>query len=177
MFQSLLQLDQSLFLFLNHLPHNFIINSFFALLSGVGKWIIWLILAALIFIWEEKKDKKIILQLIIAVLLTLLIVDVGLKNLIQRPRPELVLKETIFISDQSQSPSFPSGHATIAFAAAYILSRNHKKWIFGYWLLAILISFSRIYLGKHYPSDVLAGAVIGFLIGMLSQRLIKLYQK
>jgi len=59
----------------------------------------------------------------------------------------------------------------IAFAMAYLLSKlgkfkGVKKW--GLYLLAILISFSRIYLGKHYPSDVLAGIVLGILIGILS---------
>ena len=85
------------------------------------------------------------------------IVEVILKPLFARPRP-----------DASAGFSFPSGHATIAFAMATVLSKKEPKWRFALFLLAIAIAFSRIYLGKHYPLDVLAGAFLGIIIGWLS---------
>lgn len=108
------------------------------------------------------------MTLFLAGLITFLFVDIGLKHMMKRPRPELSIPAAIVVFDNAHSYSFPSGHATIAFAAAYILGRQHKKLKWFYYLLAVLISYSRIYLGKHYPGDVLFGAVLGLLIGKLS---------
>jgi undecaprenyl-diphosphatase len=78
----------------------------------------------------------------------------------------------------AQSYSFPSGHAAASFVAAYLLSKKDKKRAWVYYVVALLISFSRIYLGKHYPSDVLAGALIGTLIGWgIEIGMLKLYAK
>ena len=169
MINEILKQDTQLFLFINHLPHNPIINSFFALLSGVGYWGIgWGIILVILFILGELKDKKVLLVFLFSGICTLLFTDLGLKNIVRRLRPEFVIPQTLVIFDHSRSFSFPSGHATIAFAAAFILGREHKKLRWLYYLLAILISFSRIYLGKHYPSDVIVGAIIGLLIGQFS---------
>ena len=82
----------------------------------------------------------------------------GLKRLTRRKRP---LDETL------GNPSFPSGHATIAFSAATILGYRYPKWRIPLYIGAGLVGFSRIYLGRHYTSDVLTGAAIGTTMGML----------
>ncbi len=82
----------------------------------------------------------------------------GLKHLIRRKRP---LDETL------GNPSLPSGHATIAFSAATILGSRYPKWRIPLYIGAGLVGFSRIYLGRHYTSDVLAGAAIGTTMGVL----------
>lgn len=111
------------------------------------------------------KFKKLVKAVVIADILTLIIGEWFLKNIVARLRPRLEIPTAIVPYDFYQSFSFPSGHATIAFAAAYILGQEHKKLKWLYYFLAVLISFSRIYLGKHYPSDVLTGALIGLFIG------------
>ncbi len=163
------QLDKTLFLGINRLPHNYITDSFFIFFSGIGNWgFIWLVIGIALIIWEEIEDKKGLISLIIAVLVTLIFIDGGVKNVIKRPRPQFTVAQTIVVSDNRDSYSFPSGHATLAFAAAFILAREHKKWAKLYYILAILIAFSRIYLGKHYPLDVLGGIFFGLTIGSLS---------
>ncbi len=82
----------------------------------------------------------------------------GLKQLTQRKRP---LDETL------GNPSMPSGHATIVFSAATILGYRYPKWRIPLYLGAGLVGFSRIYLGRHYTSDVLAGAAVGTTMGIL----------
>lgn len=169
MLDFLFQLDKTLFFGLNRLPHNYITDSFFIFFSGIGNWgLVWLVIGIGLFIWEEIEDKKGLVALIIAVFISLIFIDWGVKNVIKRPRPQFSVAQTIVVQDSRDSYSFPSGHTTLAFAGAYILAYEHKKWAKYYYILAFLIAFSRIYLGKHYPSDVIAGAVIGLFIGWLS---------
>lgn len=82
----------------------------------------------------------------------------GLKHVIRRKRP---------LDDTLGNPSLPSGHATIAFSAATILGYRYPKWRIPLYIGAGLVGYSRIYLGRHYTSDVLAGAVIGTTMGVL----------
>lgn len=163
--------DTRLFIFINQLGHNPYLNSFFSLLSGVGTLgIIWAIIAIILFFWEKKNDHQKLFALFLGLGISAVVVEI-VKNLTKRVRPELAIPFTITISEKSASFSFPSGHATIAFAAAYILSCNHKKLKWFYYLLALLISYSRIYLGKHYPSDVIVGAMLGLLVGLISKKI------
>lgn len=86
-----------------------------------------------------------------------------LKALIMRPRPPLALPpgSLHLIHAVPASSALPSGHATVAFAAAAALWQRDRALGAAAGLLAVLISLSRVYLGVHYPSDVLAGALLG----------------
>lgn len=83
-----------------------------------------------------------------------------LKCAVGRPRP-----------DDPHCPrcksSFPSGHTTAAFAMAYVYGSKYPRWRIPIYLGAISVGLARIYLGRHYPSDVLAGAAVGTLGGIL----------
>ena len=88
-----------------------------------------------------------------------------LKGLFIEPRPFTVLERVhLLVKEFDKSHSFPSGHATLAFMAAVIIASYFKR---GYWflLIAIAVCFSRVYVGVHYVSDVVAGAVLGSIIG------------
>jgi undecaprenyl-diphosphatase len=169
MLKNIIEFDHSLFIFINHLPHNLLSDYFFTFLSGVGVWgIVWLLLLMIFIIKEEIKDKKSFYPLIFSILVSQLVVEIFLKNLLGRLRPQFNIPSAIVIWDLTRSYSFPSGHATTAFAGAFILARTHPKHIKLFYLLACLVAFSRIYLGKHYPSDVVGGAILGSIIGWLS---------
>ncbi|MGH2643775.1 MAG: phosphatase PAP2 family protein [Chitinophagaceae bacterium] len=86
----------------------------------------------------------------------------GLKYTVRRPRPYVTYPFIQHIANDSD-PSFPSGHTSIAFATATFLSLNYHQWyiVVPSYLWATAIAYSRMDLGMHYPSDVLAGAIIG----------------
>jgi membrane-associated phospholipid phosphatase len=86
-----------------------------------------------------------------------------LKVAVNRTRPADEYPNEVFVSSPSSGKSFPSGHTSQAFAVATTLTLQYKKWYV--WAPAYLwaggVGYSRMYLGKHYPADVLAGALIG----------------
>lgn len=107
----------------------------------------------------------------VAPLLIANVVAVGLKYSIDRKRP---FETYPFIEKKSSggSPSFPSGHTATAFATATTLSLMYPEWylIAPVYLWAAGVGYSRMYLGVHYPSDVLAGAIIGSGLSILSYK-------
>ncbi|KAA2240932.1 phosphatase PAP2 family protein [Chitinophaga agrisoli] len=92
-----------------------------------------------------------------------LVATYGLKYGVQRQRPYTKHPDMIIPESYGSDPSFPSGHTSTAFVTATSLSLQYPKWyvIVPSYLWAGTVSYSRMHLGKHYPSDVLAGALIG----------------
>jgi membrane-associated phospholipid phosphatase len=84
----------------------------------------------------------------------------GLKFAVNRSRPDEAVHDRF-------NSSFPSGHATGAFAMASVVGAKYSSLRFPAYMLASTIALSRVYLGRHYPSDVLAGAGIGLCAGWL----------
>jgi len=179
MLDFLVHLDQQLTFFLkNLLPDNNILNLLFSFFSLKGNAIfIWLLVIIIALIFEEKRhpgisknDKKFIIAFTLSFLLTAFVIEYPLKNLFHRQRPVLTNLNQLQPIPTNYCPtdfSFPSGHASTAFAAATILTFFDKKRRFFYYLIAFLIAYSRIYLGCHYFLDVFIGAILGSLISKI----------
>lgn len=101
---------------------------------------------------------------LLAVWLALVVVDGLVKPLINRARPIVPPAVERTLPPAARSASFPSGHATSAFAGAAAVSRMWPATRVVWWALAVLIAYSRIYMGHHYPLDVIGGAIVGTAI-------------
>ena len=96
-----------------------------------------------------------------------------LKELFQVPRPPLAigLEQVRVLGSLSHSFSLPSGHAVFAFMTATVIGHGRRRrWKAVLFLLALLVAYSRVYLGVHYPLDVLAGALVGAGCGLIVWR-------
>ena len=128
---------------------------------GDGGWF-WILLAVVLLIM--KKTRK-----AIALVIGALITNVCLKNMVARVRPYDTYSALIPIVTKPIDWSFPSGHTCASFASAFVYFRLlPKKYGIPALVLACMIAFSRLYLGVHYPTDVLAGFLIGLLASALA---------
>jgi undecaprenyl-diphosphatase len=125
-----------------------------------GAGLVWVTLAAIAI--AIPRHRAAAWRVLLTVALAYATVDAVLKPLIGRPRPGI--HATAPARDLPPIPrtsSFPSGHATATFGAAVAVSRMWPGTSALWWTLAVLIGYSRIYLGHHYPLDVAAGALLG----------------
>ena len=135
---------------------------FFTKLGDSG--LIWIILTLLCL--YSDKYRKLGAAMTFSLVVALLLGNEILKELIRRPRP-FTLNEISLLIPPPSGFSFPSGHTMASFAAAGAICFTHKK--LGKWalILATLISFSRMYLYVHFPTDVLCGVLFGLLFGYM----------
>jgi len=131
---------------------------------------------------DDQQVRQRSFELFISVGVSTLISE-SLKRAINRERPADRYPDEIFVSSPLHGRSFPSGHATLAFNTATTIALDYKKWyvVVPAYLWAGSVGYSRMYLGRHYPSDVIGGAAVGIGSGVLShwltQRIFKPYNK
>lgn len=138
--------------------------------------IVWIIICLVLCI--HKKTRKAGFLALVSMLVTFLIVNVVIKNAVARIRPYDAYATISNLIGVQSDYSFPSGHSASSFAAAIVLFLQlPKKYSTYFLILAICISLSRLYVGVHYPSDVILGALLGLGIALLviftSQRIEK----
>jgi undecaprenyl-diphosphatase len=159
---KVISIDKYLFFLLNGL-YSPSVEAIFNLITYMGSSAFWLLLIVVFWI---KNKKKLSMQLIFAFLIDTVSVA-ALKYFFLRPRPFEVFQLQNLI-EGSFGPSFPSGHTERAFSGAFILSNHYKKYSMIFYALALLVAFSRIYLGFHFPLDTLIGAINGIIVGVIS---------
>lgn len=168
MWAGLIRLDYMIFNFINHNLANPLFDIMMPLLTWLGNvGAVWIILGLLIFSLGGKKGRRVAVMVFIAAIISNLTTEVALKKLIMRPRPFDTLSQVRTLVARPGSSSFPSGHAAVSFAVAMVMAYNYRKYAGLLFLLAFGIAFSRIYVGVHFPLDVLGGIVIGLTIGSI----------
>lgn len=138
---------------------------------GDSGWF-WVVLTGVFLIF--KKTRKTGLSSGLALLFSLLINNVCLKNLVARIRPYDQIEGLTRLVGEQVDFSFPSGHSAASFAAAFAIYLNlPKQYGIPALVLAGLIALSRLYVGVHYPTDVLFGTISGILCALLAQLVVK----
>ncbi len=161
--------NEDLFRFINQDMANPGLDVFFSILIILGTVYVWLVFVPALW-WKGKKNEAVDLLFLI---LLVLVVTTVLKFLFASPRPEDIREVPIPVPGYFGFDvySFPSNHASRAFACALFLSFRFKKWTVPFFVYAFLIGLAKIYVGAHYPADIIAGAVVGLVIGFIFDRL------
>lgn len=157
----LLQLDGNILLAIQEYIRHDWMDSFWKFITSLGDsgWF-WLTVSFLLLI--PRKTRKAGITAIVAIAIGALITNVTLKNLVARTRPYEVVQGLTLLIERQHDFSFPSGHTCASFAAALVYYRLLPRfWGIASIILAALIAFSRLYVGVHYPSDVLVGLLVG----------------
>ena len=150
-------------------------DSFMPFITKFGDHgLFWMIVAAVLLIFP--KTRKPALGMAIAMAIGLVVCNMTLKPLVARIRPYDLKFEYFGITiqllgERMHDFSFPSGHTIASFEAAVVLLKNNKKMGIPAMILAVLISFSRLYLYVHYPTDVLCSVVLGTLFALIGNAL------
>ncbi len=155
-------LDYSIFLDLNHDIVNPFFDAFFPLLRDLT-YFFWIFL--IVYFWARKEKRLAIF--LTAGIIAGAVFTYPLKFLIDRQRPYEQLDAARLLTPFENDPSFPSGHTEMSFLAATIVSQFHpgySKYLYGF---SLIVALSRIYVGVHFPIDVIGGAIIGIVIGKL----------
>lgn len=157
--------DARLFLAINHLPHSYLTNQFMYALTAVMNagfgWVAGLMVAAAL---DHDKGRKALLQIVPPLWFATMTVEYPIKYYFRRKRPFIDIVQAVAVGRKPGTFSFPSGHSAAAFAGAWLLRRHYPQLTPLWYAIAALVGFSRIYLGAHYPGDVLSGALSGTVL-------------
>lgn len=157
--------------------HTPLLDKILAFITSLGNaGLIWIVLAVVLLILPKTRKTGIIV--VAALLADLVLCNLILKNLVARVRPYDVNTAIAILIKKPLDFSFPSGHTAASFAAmtALFLAKMKKAWIAAL-VLAVLIAFSRLYFYVHYPTDVLGGAVVGILSGIIGYAIVEKIDK
>lgn len=166
MIDTIQKFDFQVLEFIQNHFHSMGLDKFFSFITFLGdKGLIWIIIS--LFLLSSKKYRKIGVMAISALILATLLGQGLMKHLVQRSRPFIDYPALKSIISAPSGYSFPSGHTTSSFAVAAVLAKKIKKYQIVFWILAFSISFSRLYLLVHYPSDVIVGAILGLLCSLI----------
>ena len=164
----LIQIDKEFFLFINLKTQNGFFDFLMPILTEFKYWRIPVFMGILVMLILGNKRVRVSAILLLIVLgITDASVNMWFKPWIGRVRPCNVFTEVHLLAGCSNSGSFPSSHAANIFGAGTILTYFYRRAYLVWLIIAFLVSFSRIYVGVHYPLDVIAGIFWGVLSGIL----------
>ncbi len=157
-------MEAQILLWIQNNLRNPVLDAIMKFITSLGDGgFLWMAVIAVLLI--VPKTRKTGLLCLISFLLTFLINNLAIKNLVNRTRPYVAIEGLVPITRLPGDPSFPSGHTAISFSVAMVMILTMKKrWGIPAVILASLIAISRPYVGVHYPSDILAGFAVSSLI-------------
>lgn len=163
----MIYLDGQILLFIQEHMRNSVCDLFFKGITHLGDaGIFWILLTIVLLCFRQTRKAGVYSAC--ALIASLIVSNLILKNLVGRIRPYELVEGLQCIVAPAYDASFPSGHTSASFASAVsIYWQISRKFAVFLIVLASLIAFSRLYVGIHYPTDVLGGLVAGICIGLL----------
>lgn len=141
-----------------------VVMPFFSTLGDKG--LLWILIGFTLIMF--KKTRTMGTCMLLALSLEFILCELIIKNIFDRPRPFLLYNDILPLIKEPKTFSFPSGHTASSFACSVaMLMYNKKVGIFAL-ILAVLISFSRLYNCVHFPTDVIVGAILGILCAVFT---------
>lgn len=183
----MIQLDANILLWIQENLRNDFLNPIFKFITSLGNGG-WLLIVVSIVLCLWKKTRKVGKITAGSLMISGIVTSLILKPLVARVRPYEVVEGLQRIVEMQKDYSFPSGHASASFAVAVVLfdiyvrgirkdiiwEGTSKQKIFGIvaMVLAILIAFSRLYVGVHYPTDVICGIIVGWISAKIAEKIL-----
>jgi undecaprenyl-diphosphatase len=162
-------MDHNIFLAINGLA------GLSPILDSIGIFLadnfIYFFIVGIALLWLKRDLHLNIYVAFISALISRVVIVELIKQMVARPRPFEILDVHKLLIDEGSGKSFPSGHTVIFFSIAFAFWGT--RWFWPLVVLATLASLSRIFVGVHYPLDVLVGAIIGALVSLILMRLLK----
>ncbi len=170
-FDTLLNIDEDILLYIQENLRNASTDTIMKAVTHLGDvGIVWILIILILILSQKYKKTALIMALTLS--LGLMITNLVLKNSVHRIRPFHAIEELFPLIDKPEDWSFPSGHATSSIGCGLVMLRNlPKKYGVTGFTMGILIAVSRVYLGVHYTTDVIAGALVGTVSAFSSEKI------
>jgi len=165
--QSLFRWDVNFFYLINSRTQNAFFDLIMPVLSDIDLWR-WPLIAVIVAvtIFGKRRARITILAALVAVALSDQLSSGLLKPLVCRPRPSHVLEGVRLLAGRGGRYGFPSSHAANVFSAWIVLALRHPRLKYALAVIPLGVAYSRVYMGVHYPLDVIGGALLGLGVGL-----------
>ena len=170
---AIFEFDRGILLWIQEVLRHPVANPIMIFITHLGDYgILWIALTLVMMCF--RKTRRVGVTCAISMIFGLIVVNVVLKNWVARTRPYELIEELMLMTEKQHDLSFPSGHATNSLACAWVMFRKMKK-RYGVpaLALALIICYSRLHVGVHYPTDVLAGIAIGIAAAELAIAIVR----